>query len=167
MGLYIMRKQTLSSSIIHFKLTLVMELWFKLQTVCVTLGRSYHSEVILRVHFSAPFEFNLLFDALKIGWNLMIDSWGLLTAPLLEHYCAAQDGSHLYICQHHKHAHQLPHARPACWSTRCEWICWKWVPQNTLFCLIYTEVSSWFRKLLSLSRLYFEIDLDRLDLHLY
>ncbi len=42
--------------------------------VSVISGCSYHGDVCYRVHFSELFGFNYLFEAIKRGWNIMIDS---------------------------------------------------------------------------------------------
>ena len=44
----------------------------------VILGSSYHTVVCLSVCVSDLFGFNLLFDAMKTGWNVVIDRWNWL-----------------------------------------------------------------------------------------
>lgn len=42
--------------------------------VSATQGRVFNADVRLRVHYSDMFGFNKLFDAIKRGRNVMIDS---------------------------------------------------------------------------------------------
>lgn len=40
---------------------------------------SYRADVCSNVHFYDHFGFNSFFDAIKMGWIVMIDGWALLT----------------------------------------------------------------------------------------
>lgn len=71
----------LDSCLRHASVFSTCSLWATTVTVTAgsnnlanTFGRSYHTDLWWRVHFSEQFGFDQLFDAMKTGYNIMMDS---------------------------------------------------------------------------------------------